>query len=553
MFWTRGDKAGPGAIYRSEAEKDLMPSSATVTGGGADPDAARLPVTFYRTYHFYTPDKSWVRCPQFDITVGTDMRTISRRYAELRQLGPKLSEKLPKELYEKLIRSMIIKYGSSTMSGVAAAAQNDFDNQRKNLHRYPSPAVIHIISYLYYGFDRGYPNFLPPAPSGGGPQPFASLIEEIHKQGKLWMPHTNPTFWNMEPKDTNRTPYKHGTDLFLKDRYGNFCYNSGTYEGTAGGRMVSPMHPTVVKVQQEAMTEFVQQWKTDLVFCDQLANRWGDMDYNKTTGYPPHGYIQQLTDLAATLKKIVPLCMEGGFDWQVPNATIFHSLSWPMAGDPAAETDYNARYGKGCWEWSPMFMYAVHDRVMTSLHNLGDKVENAQRLSSWLVHGYPIMSIIGDGDCDTIKDDDPRMRWLWWLDAMQKNICARYLGQELLQFQYIDKYVVETKYPNLRIITNLTGTPYELKDEKVTLAPFGYLVTSDDGALRAGHVLKAYERTYTSGISFIRSAQNGKMEVWLHGEKPGTVTLPDAAGTLQDWTIPTVPQKQPLSPTAKST
>lgn len=520
-----------------------MPSSATVLGGGADPNASRLPCMFYRTYHFYAPDKSWIRCPQFDLTVGTGMRTISRRYAELRQLGPKLSEKFSKELFEKIIRSITIKYGSSTASGNAAAARNDFENQRKNLHRFPSPAIIHIISYLYFGFDRGNPDYFPPAWSGGGPQAFGPLIDEIHKQGKLWMPYTNPTFWNLIPENKNRIPYKYGDDVYLRDVNGKFCYNGGKFESTSGGRMVSPMHPTVVKVNEDICTQFVRQWKTDLIFADQLANRWGDMDYNSKTGYAPHSYIQQLADLAGKLKTIVPFGMEGGFDMQVPNAAVFYSLSWPMMGDPAGETDYNGRYGRGGWEWSPMFMYMVHDRVITSLHDLGDKVDNPQRLSTVFAHGYSIMSNVGDGDCDTIKDEDPRMRWLWWLDAVQKNICARYLGQELLQFEYIDKYAISVKYPNLKMIINLTEAPYELKGEKITLAPFGWFITSDDKTLQAACLLK----TDKTPVSFIRLNQNGKVQVWLHADKPGTFELPDVKGKPQTLTIPQKPQKEPFT------
>lgn len=542
MFWTRTDQAGPVAIYRSEADTPFIPSTSAVRGGSTDPAASNLPSLFHRTYHFFAKDKAWIHCPQFDITVGTDMRTISRRYAELRRLGPKVAEKLSKDTYEKLIRSVTIKYGSSTMTGLAAAAMNDYDNQRKSLSRYPSPAVIHIISYLYYGFDRGNPDYLPPAPCGGGPVPFDALITEIHKQGKLWMPYTNPTFWNMVPDNKDRIPYKHGTDVFLRSRNREFCYNGGSFDATAGGRMVSPMHPTVVKVNEDIYREFVSKWKTDLVFADQLANRWGDSDFNPKTGYPPHGYIQQLTDLAAKLKTIVPFAMEGGFDLQVPNAVVFHTLSWPMQGDPAKETDYNGRYGKGGWEWSPMFMYAVHDRVISNLHDLGDKVDTPQRLSSALTHGYAMMSNVGDGDCDTVKDEDPRMRWLWWIDAVQKNICARYLGQELLTFAYIDKYVVSASYPNLKMIVNLTETPYELKDKKITLAPYGWLVESDDQSLYAASILKADK----TPISLIRVRENGADRLWLHADNAGTFDYIDAGGATHTLTIPQLPQREPI-------
>jgi len=304
------------------------------------------------------------------------------------------------------------------------------------------------------------------------------------------------------------------------------------------------MHPTVVKINEDICNQFVREWKTDIIFADQLSNRWGDMDYNPKTGYAPHSYIQQLTDLAGRLKAIVPFGMEGGFDVQVPNAAIYYSLSWPMMGDPAGETDYNGRYGNDGWEWSPMFMYMAHDRVITSLHDLGDKVDNPQRLSTVLAHGYSIMSNIGDGNCDTLKDDSPELRWLWWLSAVQQNLCARYLGQELLDFRYVAPYVVAVKYPGLRMTINLTGTPYELKDEKVTLGPYGYWVVGDDSPLVAGRVTKAFGKTYPAGVSFIRRIDDGKVKYWLHGDKPEPLNLPDAKGTMRPVTVPAVAQKE---------
>jgi hypothetical protein len=135
------------------------------------------------------------------------------------------------------------------------------------------------------------------------------------------------------------------------------------------------------------------------------------------------------------------------------------------------------------------------------------------------------------------------MRWLWWLDAVQKNICARYLGQELLDFKYVDKYVVTVKYPNLNMTINLTGTSYELKDEKITLAPYGWVVCSDDKSLCAASILKPDK----TPVSFIRLNQGGKTQVWLHADKTGTFDLPDVKGKTQTLTIPQLPQKEPFT------
>jgi len=92
-FWSRTDHAGPVAVFRSELDKPFMPSSVTLCGGAADPDASRIPCTFSRTYHLFAKNTGTLRCPQFDIVIGKDLRTVSRRYAQLRRLGPTLAEK----------------------------------------------------------------------------------------------------------------------------------------------------------------------------------------------------------------------------------------------------------------------------------------------------------------------------------------------------------------------------------------------------------------------------------------------------------------------------
>jgi hypothetical protein len=536
MFWTRQDKAGPVAVYRSEADYPFMPSTAVL-----------IPSMFARKYNFVTMKSGWVHCPQFDIVIGQNLRTISRRYAKLRGLGPKISDKLPEDLYEKLIASVVFKYGSSTQGGPAARARTDFELQMKNLHRYPSPSVIHIVSYLYWGFDRGYPDYVRPSPAwtGGGPEKFAQLVAEIHKQGKIWMPHTNPTFWNIEPRKSGRTPDECGDDVYMRGADGNFFYDGGNY-GRTGKRIVSPMHPTTLEVYREIIRDLKQRWQVDVLFADQMANRWGNVDFNRNTGYPPHGYIQQLTDMAADLKRIVPHAMEGGFDLQVPNAVIFHRLSWPLRGDPAGKCPYNERFGKDCWEWSPMVQYAIHDRVISNLHNLGDTVDNEQMLVTILAHGYSIMSNATHGRCDTLKDTGRQMRWIWWLDAVQKNICARYLGQELLDFKYVAKYVIETRYPGLRITCNLTGKPFRLNHKRLTLAPFGWFVESENKALWAGHVTEVLGCKLKFPVSFIWLNDRGTVKVWLHARKAPEIRLPNVYGELHTIAIPQMPQRNPI-------
>lgn len=268
-------------------------------------------------------------------------------------------------------------------------------------------------------------------------------------------------------------------------------------------------------------------------------------DYNRGAGYPVHGYIQQLVDLASELKAIAPLAMAGGFNLQVPHAITFHTLSWPL-GSSDADWSYDGRFGAGNWEWSPMHLYAVHDRVILNFHNLGDSVDDERRLAFAIAHGYAMMSAVAHGRCDTLGDDEPAMRWLWWLDAVQKNLCSRYLGKELLDFRYIGPGVVAARYPDLQIVVNLADRPCDGADGRTTLAPFGWYATSDDGALKAGHVTRFHDRPWPLPVGFVRLAHDGEVDLWLHARRECEIEIPDAGGTMRVVRVGGATQRQAI-------
>lgn len=57
------------------------------------------------------------------------------------------------------------------------------------------PSLIHFADYLQGGFDKQYPDHLPPSPGFGTPEEFRAFAQRSRQLGHLTMPYTNPTWW----------------------------------------------------------------------------------------------------------------------------------------------------------------------------------------------------------------------------------------------------------------------------------------------------------------------------------------------------------------------
>ena len=143
---------------------------------------------FARTFATYVaPGTSW-RSPVVRLSAGRTARESLDDYARANVLGRPLREKLPRDVLDRFRRAVLVKYDGSAR------------DQLEGLPQLPVPSLIHFDEYLHGGFDKQYPDHLPPRPSYGTPAELRAFLDRAHELGHLVMPYTNPTWWCDEPR-----------------------------------------------------------------------------------------------------------------------------------------------------------------------------------------------------------------------------------------------------------------------------------------------------------------------------------------------------------------
>ena len=130
---------------------------------------------------FVKPGETWM-APTVRISLGHSAEENLRDYCQANGITRTLREKLSPELFEKLRRAVLVMYDGPAREKTAA------------LDLLPSPSLIHWSDYLKGGFDKEYPDHLPPNPSFGTPEEFRAFLKRAHELGHLTMPYTNPTW-----------------------------------------------------------------------------------------------------------------------------------------------------------------------------------------------------------------------------------------------------------------------------------------------------------------------------------------------------------------------
>ena len=100
----------------------------------------------------------------------------------------RLRDKLPQEQFDRFRTAVLVKFDGTARDMIA------------NLVKLPVPSLIHFSDYLKGGFDKEYPDHLPPRPSFGTSAELRAFIDKAHSLGHMIMPYTNPTWWCDHPR-----------------------------------------------------------------------------------------------------------------------------------------------------------------------------------------------------------------------------------------------------------------------------------------------------------------------------------------------------------------
>jgi hypothetical protein len=526
-FFHLQSETGEAAIYRMQP-RDWKPWQ-----GARDSRAIFIPGRFGcggddrggwcdRSYQTTIPKDTTWRCPAVRLSLGRSAIEAIADYTRVNGITRRLEDKMSPEVLEKFKRSTLVYY------------DGDVRAMLRHLDLLPVPCQIHFAAYLHGGFDKQYPDHLPPHPNFGTPRQMREFFDAAHERGHLVVPYTNPTWWCDSPKGA--TFEKNGDEPLLKQADGK---PAAERYGDATGFTVCHWSPEVQEANRRTLRQFRDEYPVDILFEDQCGARGWRYDANKASP-TPYAYTEGLLSMIDEESRLTPLSTESGWDRVVNAESQLCGMTWlivPTEHGPAWRQLLKERYDPGLWEIFPLAQYIAHDKLAMIHHDLGQFVTNRQVLSWTLGLGYSMSFRLS---APSLQNEGTR-NWLLWLDRIQKSICSRYVGSPLQGFRHVrdpkrssDDGVLSAEYGRdaLRLTANLDSYPREVEGRQ--LAGFGYFASATH--LTAGSLAWSDRKTGASdhrpqdGGSFVAETDGRKTDVWFYGRAGDMMAfvLPDA-------------------------
>lgn len=419
-----------------------------------------------------SPEKTWVS-PVLHVRVGEGWGEAVEAYRidagldQLRSLRDKLGP-----LFEKVSRSPLLKADASQLG-------LPFTDYPALLNRLPSAGMIHLVGYGPGGFDRNYPDFLPPDPRFGTTEDLVKAAEEIRARGLLLMPYTNPTWWDGKSLTLRALPKEvrlldvvvvNDQGMHLEECYG--CPTDPHY-----GYVVSPYATFVQERLQRLMDEFSALKIADILFEDQIGARAAVYDYNKAAP-SPDSYLQGWIEHTRAFEKM-RLATEGGFDQLVETEVGFHGSV--MLSERRGET--SSWWGEGNWRYYPFVTQVARDRVFFYQHNLAPETfTHNKAILGWnAAMGYALSYDLFRSQYGGGLDDE----MLEVVVAFQSRAFASYAGERVQRYTNLNENVTQTEFETATVFYNWDASKtYSLGDYSVP--GNGFLLLKKDRSLVAG-------------------------------------------------------------------
>jgi hypothetical protein len=455
------------------------------------------------------PGTAW-RTPTVRMTLGTPVYDDLARYAAANTLTRTLASKIAPETLSRLKQAPLLYLSGSCREKESA------------LERLPMPTLIHFADYLKGGFDKEYPDHLPPHPSFGTADELRTFFSRARAMGHLISPYTNPTWWCDEPKGPTfaregDAPLLKGLDG--KPRHERYSDNTGW--------TTTLWHPAVKTANRRTVQQFTREFPVDILFQDQCgARRW---HYDTNPASPcPYAYSEGMIAMNDEDSRVVPLGTENGWDRVANYQTLLSGLSWgivPTEHGPTWVRLFKTTYPADTWEIFPLALALMHDKAIFLHHDLGQFVTNDRVLSWTLGLGY---SLSYRATPEMLTRDE-HAQWLAWLACLQRTVCARYLGEPLRAFKHdrapllatdgdprraSDDGTLDATYGDVRLRCNLGDVPRTVAGAQ--LPAYGF--RADAPGLTAGLA--------PDGTGYVTQRTDDRSELWLYGFPGAAVAIP---------------------------
>ncbi|MCX7048481.1 MAG: hypothetical protein NTX50_23730 [Candidatus Sumerlaeota bacterium] len=455
---------------------------------------------FERAFAAYiAPGQTWT-APVVRLALGSGAEENLRAYCDANGITRSLREKMPPDVFEKFRRAVLIKYDGSARDMMAS------------LDKLPAPALLHYSDYLKGGFDKEYPDHLPPRPSFGTPQELRAFHDRAHALGHLVMPYTNPTWWCDHPRGPTFERAGEAPLLIKLDgktsheRYGN-----------NDGWTICYWHPAVRAANTQTLRQFTDEYPVDILFQDQCGARGWAYDLNPASP-TPLAYIEGMLSLVEEECAVKPLSTEDGWDRVVNAEAQLCGFTFALGpGRKAAfAPELKTIYHPSTWQLYPFAQQVAHDKCAMLHHDLGKFVSDRPSLSWTLGLGFAMSCRI---NARALNEAGPR-EWIRWVDRIQKSVCARYVGEPVAAFDHQqggessgDDGVIRAAYGPVRLVANLSPAPR--REEERELAGYGFYATAP--GMIAGNLRNVAGMDLgEEGIGFVTEGDAKRAEIWIY-------------------------------------
>jgi hypothetical protein len=449
--------------------------------------------------------------PTVRLTVGKTATEALKLYAQVNGIRRRLAQKMPRAVLERFRRAVLVYYAGNARE------------KRQFLHHLPVPSLIHFADYLKGGFDKEYPDHLPPHPRFGTMQELVAFVREARGRGHLVMPYTNPTWWCENPRGP--TFQREGEAPLLRTLDGQL---SRERYGQNEGYTVCFWHPAVQAANRRTRRQFSEEVPVDILFQDQCGARGWMYDTNPASP-TPYAYTEGLLSMIAEDSAKMPLSTESGWDRVAEYEVQLCGMAWsliPTEHAPDWRVLLREQLPPHTWEIFPLAQFLVHDKAAMVMHDLGQFVTNREVLAWTLGLGFGLSAQVY---APALAQDGVR-EWLRWLSRLQQSVCARYIGEPLRRFQH-DRMgngdgVLRVDCGRVQVVANLNPHPQEVRvgPQRVFLAPFGFYA-SGEGMLAANlHRVGGHEFG-DEGVSFVLETAK-QPELWVYARSGEKLAVP---------------------------
>lgn len=475
-----------------------------------------------RGYAVYVAADETLALPPVRIAVGAEPPADLAAYCAANGITRALAKKVRPEVLKRLKRAVLLYYAGSCAE------------QTAYLDRLPVPTLLHFAQYLHGGFDKQYPDHLPPRADYGTLDEMRAFLRTAQGMGHLIMPYTNPTWWCDEPKGP--TFEREGDAPLLRNLDGSLSHER--YAANVGWT-VCHWHPAVQAANRETVRQFTEDLPVDVLFQDQCGARGWRYDTNPASP-TADAYIEGLLSMIDEDSRRVPLATESGWDRVVNAETQLCGMSWqvvPTEGGPSWRRLLAHEVSPRTWTVYPLAQYIAHDKTMMLHHDLGQFVTNREVLAWTLALGFSLSYRCAAA---SLERDSVR-QWLGWLGRLQQSVCARYIGEPVIAFAHergappnaTDAGSISATYGPVSLVANLGPVARTVEGHR--LPPFGFRASAP-GVLAANLAAVGQTQVPGDGSSFVVEAVDNGWELWVYDtpEQTAPVELPAASdGAVQ--------------------